>query len=147
LEQLYRGSGPGWVGEGYARGKALYDPAAPLAGLRSGATGLLWRGKVFEAGGGALVNQWRGFRAIRAEVYDGPSWLDGKPSVIMDYGRTSRVWSDVRDEVREVAPGLFLGVMYQRRCPRPKLKLFFALEFCAQNGCRVYSREGPEASP
>jgi hypothetical protein len=76
------------------------------------------------------VNQWRGVRAIRAAVCYGPSWLDGGPSVVMDYHRTSRVWSDVRDEVREVAPGLYLGRMYRRTGCGPQFQLFFALEVC-----------------
>ena len=41
----------------------------------------------------------------------GPSWLDGKPSIIMDYSATSRVWADVRDEVREVAGSFVLGAL------------------------------------
>jgi hypothetical protein len=27
-----------------------------------------------------------------------------------------------------VAPGLFLGVMYVRKCPQPEMKMYFALE-------------------
>jgi hypothetical protein len=46
----------------------------------------------------------------------------------MDYGATSRVWADVRDEVREVAPGLYLGAMFRRRDPQPQFKMFFALQ-------------------
>jgi hypothetical protein len=78
-----------------------------------------------------LVNQWAGVRAIRASVCPGPSWLDGKPAIILDYSATSRVWSDVRDEMREVSPGLYLGAMYLRRCPEPRLKLYFVLQTCA----------------
>ena len=77
-----------------------------------------------------LVNQWCGFRAIKARVYYGPSWLDGQTSIIMDYQETSKVWADVRDEVREVAPGLYLGLMYHRKPCEPQFKLYFALETC-----------------
>jgi hypothetical protein len=55
-------------------------------------------------------------RAIPADVYVGESWADGRPSLIFDYSR-SRLWPDVRDEVREVAPGLYLGVMYRGGAP------------------------------
>jgi hypothetical protein len=128
LERLYRESAPGAIPAGYARGLALHDPEAPLATTRSKVTHLLWHGKHFSVTDGTLVNQWCGFKAIRAEVSCGPSWLDGAPAIIMDYSHTSRVWSDVRDEIREVAPGLYLGAMFLRRDPRPKFKMFFALD-------------------
>lgn len=128
LECLYRHSEPGTIPDGYARGRPLYDPQATLSATRSRVTRLLWHGKHFCAADGTLVNQWSGFKAIRAEVGYGPSWLDGSPSIVMDYGHTSRVWADVRDEVREVAPGLYLGAMYQRREGGAKFKMFFALE-------------------
>jgi hypothetical protein len=48
----------------------------------------------------------------------------------MDYHETSRVWVDVRDEVREVAPGLYLGRMYRRKPCGPEFQFFFALEAC-----------------
>jgi hypothetical protein len=133
LEELYRQSDAGPVPVGFARGRAIYPPDRPLHGLNAVTTRLLWRGKDFDPDGGALVNRWLGFEAIRARVYLGPSWLDGKPSIVMDYCGTSRVWRDVRDELREVAPGLYLGIMYRRRCPRPQFRMFFALE---ATGCR-----------
>jgi hypothetical protein len=127
LEALYHGAGPGSPPCGYLRGKAIYCSDEFLAGLRSGAVGCLWRGKRFEPDD-TLVNQWLAFRAIRARVYEGPSWFDSQPAIIMDYCGTSRVWSDVRDEIREVSPGVYLGLMYRRRCPEPRFKMFFALE-------------------
>ena len=133
LEHLYRNSGPGCVPSGFTPGRPIYCPDECLSGLRSRATGCVWRGKIF-ADDCTLVNQWCGFKAIKARVYDGPSWLDGQPSIIMDYCGTSHVWADVRDEIREVSPGVYLGLMYQRRCPEPKFKMFFALETLPQ-GC------------
>ena len=65
----------------------------------------------------------------------GPSWLDGKPSLIMDYCGTSHVWRDVRDEVREVAPGLFVGVMFRRDPCGPKFEMFFVLEAASCGKC------------
>ena len=132
LERLYRQSDAGTVPRGYAAGRAIYCPCGRLAGVRSRLTGAVWRGKVFDAAGDGLVNQWCGFRAVRARVYYGPSWLDGNPSIIMDYGGTSWVWADVRDEVREVAPGLFLGRMYRRKAGVPEFQTFFALQTCSR---------------
>jgi hypothetical protein len=125
LEQIYRAAAPGTVPCGFIRGRAIYCSSEKFSAVRSKVTRALWRGKIFD--GCDMVNQWRGVRAIHAKVYDGESWLDGKPSIILDYRDTSRVWSDVRDEFREVAPGVWLGVMY-RGCPEATLKTFFALE-------------------
>ena len=130
LEGLYRQSEAGTIPEGYAEGKAIYCPCGRFAGMRSRLTGVVWRGKVFDAADGSLVNQWCGFRAIHARVSYGPSWLDGAPSVVMDYSATLRVWADVRDEVREVAPGLYLGRMYRQKAGAPEFQIFFALQIC-----------------
>jgi hypothetical protein len=135
LEQLYRSATPGHVPCGFVCGRAIYCPCEKGSLLRSKMTKAIWRGKIFDPDQCSMVNQWRGFRAIHAQVYEGTSWLDGKPAIILDYTTTSRVWSDVRDEIREVAPGVWLGVMYRIRCPEPQLKTFFALEApcCSQS--------------
>jgi hypothetical protein len=67
-------------------------------------------------------------RVVRAQVYQGPSWLDGQPSLILDYSQTSRVYENNRDEIRQVAPGLWLGIMYDRTTSPPGLVMYFALE-------------------
>jgi hypothetical protein len=127
LEQLYRAAPPGAVPACYLRGRAIYCSDKPLTGPRSKLTHLLWHGKEFHCDG-TLINQWCGFKAIRACVYPGTSWLDGGPSIIMDYRGMSHVWHDVRDELREVAPGLYLGAMYRCRGCQPQFVMFFALE-------------------
>ncbi len=127
LEQLYRQSPAGNIPDGYVQGRVVYCPAEPLAGTRARVTRLVWHGKHLCATEGIMINQWLGVRAIRARITYGPSWLDGKTSIILDYRDESRVWSDVRDEMREVAPGLYVGAMYLSRCPQPHLKLFFCL--------------------
>jgi hypothetical protein len=130
LEQLYRQASPGAIPAGYARGRAIYCPGAFLTPTRSKMTQKLWHGKLFCPEDGTLVNEWcLGFHAIHARVGYGSSWLDGKPSIVMDYRGTSRVWHDVRDEIREVAPGLYLGVMYRCKASQPRMKTYFALDF------------------
>jgi hypothetical protein len=127
LEQIYRQAKPGCAPLGFLRGQVVYCPDEPLAHARGRMTTLLWHGKHFGCDG-TLVNQWSGARAIRARVDYGPSWLDGQPSIILDYSGTSHIWHDVRDEMREIAPGLYLGAMYRGQCPCAKLKLFFVLQ-------------------
>jgi hypothetical protein len=132
LEQLYRAADAGAIPTGYTAGKAIYCPSQPFAGLHSRMTGALWHGKVFDNADCSLVNQWSGFRAIKAHVAYGPSCLDGKTSIIMDYGETSLVWADVRDEVREVAPGLYLGRMVRRKKCGLEFQFFFVLQACCR---------------
>ena len=135
LECLYRQAEAGTIPCGYVRGKAVYCADEPLAGLKTKTSRLFWHGKHFCAADCTLVNQWLGFKAVHARYYYAPGWLDGKPSIILDYlGESRVVWADGRDELREIAPGFYVGCMYQRRCPEPKLKVWFVLESeCA--GC------------
>jgi hypothetical protein len=52
---------------------------------------------------------------IVAKVYRGPSWLDGKQAIVIDYSKTSFVAARIRDEIREVEPGLYLGKVWWGR--------------------------------
>lgn len=129
LENLYRQASPGAIPCGYARGRAIYCPGAFLTPARDRMTQALWHGKHFCPDDGTLINQWcLGARAVRARVCYGESWLDGKPSIVMDYRGMAHVWKDVRDEIREVAPGVYLGLMYRCKAGQPRRKMFFALE-------------------
>jgi hypothetical protein len=130
LDSIYRQAEPGRIPNGFAQGRVVYCPDAFLGRVKSGAAQLFWKGKDFCAEEETLINQWCGIRAIRATVSYGTSWLDGKPAIILDYSNTSRVWADVRDEMREISPGVSIGAMYLRRCPEPRLKLFFVLRTC-----------------
>jgi len=138
LEALYRQANTGSIPVGYVRGRAIYCPDQALSGAKSAVVHVLWHGKDFDCASGTLVNQWLGVKAIQARVCRGTSWLDGRPSIIMDYRGTSWVWNDVRDELREVAPGLYLGIMYRCKSCGPRMQMFFALEApgCAPCPCR-----------
>jgi hypothetical protein len=128
LEQLYRLAGPGQVPRGAVRGIPIVAPGRPYAPAASRAGRVVWQGKVFNDDGSAAVNRFFGVRAVRGSLSYGPSWLDGRPSVILDYQGTSLVYGRYRDEIREVAPGLYLGVMYARAQPQPTFTRFFAFE-------------------
>ncbi|MEJ2889211.1 hypothetical protein [Actinomycetospora aeridis] len=73
-----------------------------------------WRGKTFDLDGTMLSNRVSALDlpAIRAKVYRGSSWLDREDCIVLDYSRTSFVASAVRDEIREIAPGLHLGLIW-----------------------------------
>lgn len=127
LEALYRAAEVGSAPTGYARGLAIYKPGSWVTGPASRVVHVMWQGKYFKDDG-TMVNRIFGLRAIHARVYVGESWFDGRPSLILDYCGTSRLFADVRDEVREVCPGLYLGLNYHRKDTGPELKAFFALD-------------------
>jgi hypothetical protein len=133
LEALYRQGQAVPLPSGYSRGRAIYCPDQRFARARTCLTGMLWHGKIVDGCGSSLVNQWLGAKAVKARLYFGPSWLDGQTALLMDYRGSSLVWSDVRDEVRQVAPGLFLGIMYRDKRCGPELQMYFVLE--APAGC------------
>ena len=68
---------------------------------------------------------WPGIRSIRAKVYKDSSWLDGNESIVLDYSRASLVAHWVRDEIRSIGPGTYLGIVYLGRARVLK----FVLEF------------------
>ena len=46
-------------------------------------------------------------------MYYGPSWLDGKQSIILDYSKDSPApFSVIRDEIRQIGPTQYLGRVY-----------------------------------
>jgi hypothetical protein len=118
LDDLYRSSSIGAAPVGVTTGILLFAPATGIGRVLQALTRtLVWQGKVFDSSSGQLVNVVTPFRvrAVHADVYSGPSWMDGEPSTIFDYSKRSWLARHVRDEVREVAPGLFLGKAYWRR--------------------------------
>jgi hypothetical protein len=128
LEGLYRGGAVVPVPCGFVPGRAIYNPGSRTTVARAKVTGMLWKGKVFTEDG-IMVNRLAGdLEAVRARVFFGESWLDGQPALIFDYAGMSKQFGDVRDEVREIAPGLYLGLTYVRKRPAPELAVFFALD-------------------
>jgi hypothetical protein len=128
LEALYRQGTAAAIPPGRVRGTALLAPGTRRTRLLARGTRLVWQGKVFGPDRATAVNRFFGLRMIRAQVFQGPSWLDGAPALVLDYSRTSRVYAGNRDEIRQVAPGLFLGLMYDRTTAPPDLTLYFALQ-------------------
>jgi hypothetical protein len=132
LEQIYRQAKPGNIPTGFLHGHVVFCPDELLAKTKGRMSTHVWHGKHFLCDG-TLINQWAGVKAIRAKVDYGTSWLDGQPAIIFDYSGMSRVWHDVRDETREVAPGLYVGLMY-KGCPCAEVKVFFVLR--AESCCK-----------
>jgi hypothetical protein len=110
---------------GLGRGTILWRADGKMGKARL--QGKVWKGKYF-CTDGSFTNQWLGFRALSSHVAVGPSWFDEKPCVILEYPAKTPLFGNTRDELREIAPGVFLG-RFSKRCPCPELEGYFVLEF------------------
>jgi hypothetical protein len=128
IEAIYRQGTAVAIPPGRVRGTALLAPGTRRARTLSRGARLFWQGKIIEPDQATAVNRFIGMRMIRGQLYQGPSWLDGAPALILDYSQTSRIYANNRDEIRQVGPGLFLGLMYDRTTAPPRLSMYFALE-------------------
>lgn len=73
-----------------------------------------WRGKHIECDG-YFINEWQRMTALDSCIRIGPSYVDCKPTLIFEYPRLTPLFGPMRDEYREIAPGVWLGRMYRRR--------------------------------
>jgi hypothetical protein len=115
LDALFRTSPSGDIPDGRLRGTVLLWPGTRACGILARAAYLLlWRGKVVDRRRGTLLNLLSplAVQSVKARVSHAPSWVDGEPCVLIDYSRTSLVARKVRDEIRLVGPGIYLGVVW-----------------------------------
>jgi len=115
LDDLFKASPAGAIPDGNAQGTAIIAPGTvysePIAEI---VNHFAWQGKVFDAARGLLKNKILAFgvEAIIAEVRKDASWLDGKECIVLDYSKTSIVAHWIRDEIRLIGPGFYLGKVY-----------------------------------
>src|SRR6185295_18246847 len=129
LDQLFADAPAGEIPVGKGSGQALMATGTVAARPLVAITRLLaWQGKQFDAPSHTLRNLISpfGFKAITADVYVDASLADGRPCIVLDYSKTSRVAGWVRDEIREIAPGLYMGLVY---AGTRKLPIRFSLQF------------------
>ena len=115
LDDLFRGSPAGDIPNGSANGTAIIAPGTRYSVLIAEVINHFgWQGKVFDAANGFLKNRITAFgvEAIIAKVYKDASWLDGKECIVLDYSQTSFVAERIRDEIRLISPGFYLGKVY-----------------------------------
>jgi hypothetical protein len=128
LDDLFSAHEAGPIPDGEAEGTAIIAPGTSFSGPVAKMINLFaWQGKVFDGEHGTLRNNILpfGLKAIVAQVYKGPSWHDGKECIVLDYSDTSMVAQWVRDEIRMIQPGLYLGKVYWEKTRL----IHFALEF------------------
>jgi hypothetical protein len=115
LDALFTKSPVGNIPDGEAEGTAIVAPGTTFSPtIAQFVSHFAWQGKVFDAKKGVLKNKILPFalNAIIAKVYKGPSWLDGKECIVLDYSDTSIIAQWIRDEIREIEPKLYLGKVY-----------------------------------
>jgi hypothetical protein len=128
LDGLFSSSPVGEIPDGPAKGTAIIAPGTKFSAEIAEFINLFaWQGKTFDAKKGVLRNKILpiGLNAIVAEVFKGPSWLDNKECIVLDYSETSLVAHWIRDEIRAIGPGFYLGRVYWAKKPL----IHFALEF------------------
>jgi hypothetical protein len=144
LDALFAASPAGPIPAGEATGTAIVCPRTFCACvLACFARWFLWQGKVFRPEESCLRNRITPFSltAIKADVYRGESWFDGRECIVIDYAKTSLVAKFVRDEIRLIAPGLYLGQVYlgQNRKPALKFSVGFQYEPAPKTARRIWS--------
>jgi hypothetical protein len=128
LGELFGAGTAGAIPDGRGKGTVLLGTGGPAARVAAALCyALAWRGKVVNARQGRLRNILTplGIRAIEAAVYTQDSWYDGETCIVLDYSKTSLLARRIRDEIREIAPGVFLGRVFWGR----RHVLDFALDF------------------
>ncbi len=115
LDDVFKAAEAGPIPDGQADGTAIIAPGtAWSAEIATLINYFAWQGKVFDSKAGYLKNRILplGINAIVAKVYKAPSWLDNKECIVLDYSETSVVAHWIRDEIRLISPGLYLGLVY-----------------------------------
>jgi hypothetical protein len=128
LDDLFKSSPAGPIPDGTAEGTAIIAPGTVFSSdIAKIVNVFAWQGKTFDGAHGVLRNRIlpMGLNAIVAEVYKGPSWLDQKECIVLDYSKTSLVAQWIRDEIRQIAPKMYLGKVYWEN----KRLIDFALQF------------------
>lgn len=119
LDEIYKNALPGSIPEGDTRGTAIVAGSIFSRCIAWIARLLAWQGKVFDLfppdkRNGILVNKITPFSLtfIVAKVYIDKSWMDDKDTIVIDYSKTSFLAKKIRDEIREVEPGVYLGKVW-----------------------------------
>lgn len=118
LDDLFRRSPAGEIPRGECDGTVIVDPGTKLSEIAAKvAHAIIWQGKVFDPDRGELRNKIPpfGVKAISAKVYKDVSWFDDQECIVVDYSETSLIAHWGRDELRLVAPRVYLGISYWDR--------------------------------
>ena len=128
LDDLFSGSPSGDIPNGEAEGTAIIASDTTFSQEIASLINIFaWQGKTFDAAHGTLTNRISayGVNAIVAQVYKAASWFDNKECIVLDYSKTSISAKHIRDEIRQIGPGSYLGIVYWDKTRT----IHFALQF------------------
>jgi hypothetical protein len=128
LGAIFASAEAGPIPNGEGQGTAIFAPGSVFTPEIAQFVNIFaWQGKIFNAQKKVLVNKITvfGIDAIIARIDLEPSWIDGKQCVVLDYSQTSHVAHWVRDEIRLISPGLYLGRVFWNKTHL----IFFTLKF------------------
>lgn len=148
LGDLYRAGAVPYsleVLDGKLRGRVLTmvgpggrPPLLDLARTVAAASWFPWAGKTLDAASpteGTGINRIRLPGGIKRTWFPfattmGHSAIDDEPCILLDYDRDDNPWvvRKIRDELRQVAPKLFLGPAMLITPTKPRLLMYFALQ-------------------
>jgi hypothetical protein len=122
LDAIYAAASAGNIPSGDTRGTAIVAGSFLARWYARFARLFAWQGKVFDLfppnrENGILVNKISPFSLtfIVAKVYKDASWMDGAETIVIDYSKTSFLAKKIRDEIREIEPGVYLGKVWWGR--------------------------------
>lgn len=127
LDYLYNHASAGKIPQGDTKGIPLVAETWSHGGaVLDAIAGVAWKGKTFDANGD-LNNKVLGGNWFNAHAEQAPSYKDSSSSVVLDYQKGAKTTSDnitswIRDEIREVRPGIYLGQLHNQAnwLPIPK---------------------------
>ena len=120
LDKVYKDCNKsGTIPQGEMRGTAILA-GSPFSKLVAAFARLFaWQGKVFDivaadSSAGVLVNKVTFFsrHSLGAKVNSENSWMDGRGTIVIDSSKTSFLFAKVRDGIREIEPGIYLGKVW-----------------------------------
>lgn len=129
LNAMYANALPGGVPDGESNGRAIFFAGSMIAEPAAMLAQFIWQGKVFDRENGVLLNKVFGFQLVKARVYYGTSYFDGKEAIIVDYHDTSLLFKPVRDEIRQVGHNMYLGRAYIHTLLGAMMAVNFVLDF------------------
>jgi hypothetical protein len=128
IDALYKQGSVGDIPDGDSDGIAIIAPGTILAKLLALLSKLFaWQGKYFYRDREFFLNKIPpfGIRAFKGEIYRGNGWFCDGEAIILDYSKTSFIFQRIREELREISPGIYLAQVY---CGKTRISNF-TLEF------------------
>ena len=127
LDDLFSKSTAGPIPDGAAKGTAIIAPGTTFSpAIAQAISFFTWQGKSQTPARRAEKRiSVLGLNAIVAEAHRARAGTTRRECIVLDYSKTSTVAGWIRDEIRQLEPGTYLGKVYGHEKPL----IHFALQF------------------